>query len=87
MSVSKALKDMFTGVDNETLDLGRILWAKLILFYAIITSWHLYQNGHGSFDFMSWSTGAAGLLAGGGAGLRLKAPTEPEANPRPPKEE
>jgi len=77
MTLSKVFHDLFTGIDNKTVDLGRILWAKMAVCYVALTGWHIWQNPQGALDFISWATGAAGLLAGGGAGLRLKSITEP----------
>ena len=72
----KALKHMFTGVDNTTWDLGRILWAKVSIVYCVISGYH--EIVHGNFDAQNWAIGASAILAGGGGALALKANTEPK---------
>lgn len=71
----QAFKHMFTGVDNMTWDIGRILWAKLSVVYCLITGYQAYA--HGAFDPQSWAIGASAILAGGGGSLALKSKTEP----------
>lgn len=71
----KALKHMFTGVDNMTWDIGRILWAKISVVYCAISGYHAVM--HGVFDPQGWAIGASAILAGGGGALSLKAKTEP----------
>ena len=69
------LKHLFTGIDNATFDLGRVLWGIMGAGFVFLSGWHV---GHGgAFDPVSWGTGAAGLLAGGGIGIAAKSKTEP----------
>jgi len=74
--VKKFFTHLFTAADNTTFDLGRILWAKMGLTFVGLSVW-FYGTGHGSFDPVTWSAGAAGILAGGAANLKIKLPTEP----------
>ncbi|QDH50433.1 hypothetical protein [Caulobacter phage KcrB] len=69
---------MFTGKDNATVDLGRVLWAKMSLVYCAATFFALWK-GH-QLTFTDWAAGAGVILAGGGGALALKAKTEPERN-------
>lgn len=69
------LMALFTGKDNQTLDLGRVLWAKMSVVYCAATFYALYK-GH-PIDYSMWATGAGLILAGGGGALALKAKTEP----------
>jgi len=71
----KALKHLFTGVDNETWDIGRILWAKMSVVYCAVSAYHAVA--HGNFDPQNWAIGASAILAGGGGALSLKSKTEP----------
>jgi len=71
----KAFKHLFTGVDNETWDIGRILWAKMSIVYCAVSAYHAIA--HGVFDSQNWAIGASAILAGGGGGLALKSKTEP----------
>jgi len=75
--VRGALKQMFTGADNSTLDLGRILWAHMAVGYLVITGYHAVVSS-GPLDPIAWGGGAAAVLAGGGGSLALKAGTEPK---------
>lgn len=73
----KCLCQLFTGRDNTTWDLGRVLWAKMALSYVALSAWQVTHGG--AFEPVAWGTGAAALLAAGGAAIGLKAHTEPGA--------
>ena len=76
MEFSKMLRHTFTGVDNETIDIGRVLWALgTLVFFAL--SVHFVWKG-GLFDPIAWGTGFCAILGGGGLGLKLKENTEPK---------
>ena len=75
----KALKQIFTGIDNETLDIGRILWAKMSICFCVISSYTSIKSG--TFDPQAWAIGAGAVLAAGGGTLALKAKTEPDKKP------
>ena len=70
------LTHIFTASDNSTFDLGRILWAKMSFVFVGLSLW-FYGSGHGQFDPVTWAAGAAGILAGGAGGLKIKESTEP----------
>lgn len=76
----KLLKDLFTGRDNKTWDLGRIMWAMGTAVYCGISVYSLYQGI--AIDPLNWATGFGAILAGGGAALRLKQSDEPNTNPK-----
>lgn len=67
------LHQLFSGKDNLTLDLGRILWALMAITYMVVT----FVRSDSPLDFVVWATGAGIILAGGGGALALKAHTEP----------
>jgi len=69
------LKHLFTGIDNTTWDLGRVLWAKISFVFCVISGWHTYHTG--TFDPQAWAIGASAILAGGGGAIALKSKTEP----------
>lgn len=73
---------MFTGIDNETLDLGRIIWAKVSLVYCAVSAFHAYKTGQ--FDPQQWAIGAGAIMTAGGGSLALKAKTEPDKPTTPP---
>lgn len=66
---------LFSGADNATVDLGRILWAKMSFVYCGASVYAIAQGQ--AFSPEMWGIGAGTVLAAGGAGLALKAKTEP----------
>ena len=75
MSMSKWIRDLFTGKDNKTVDLGRVLWAKSVVAYLAIAFYQVHIGN--PIDFVSHGAGISGILAAGGAAIGLKANTEP----------
>lgn len=72
------LRHLFTGKDNLTPDIGRILWALGVVAYIVYAGWDVIHSGH--WDAMSYGTGLGLALAGGGLGIGAKAKTEPGAD-------
>jgi len=71
----KMLRDILTGKDNETHDIGRWGLAAGILSLLGFTGWAITHGQQ--FDPTTYA-GAVTILLGGGAGaLKLKASTEP----------
>jgi hypothetical protein len=70
-----AMYAMFTGKDNETLDLGRILWAMSVVAFLVICIYSLYKEMQ--VEYLALGTGLAAVLAAGGAAIGLKSNTEP----------
>jgi len=70
------LLQTFTGKDNKTLDLGRILWAKGVLIFFGLSIYDVYRGS--PFDASVWGIGLGAVLAAGGAALALKSSTEPQ---------
>lgn len=71
----KFFKDIFTGRDNRTYDMGRVLWFQSVQAFILVTIYSLHKGG--SFDPVTWGAGLAALIAGGGAAIGIKASTEP----------
>ena len=71
----KILRDLFTGVDGISYDLGRVLLAggALVMIGAGVVG---VVHTH-ALDFVAFGAGFGGLLTGGGALLMLKRATEP----------
>jgi hypothetical protein len=76
MGFKKFFRDIFTGRDNRTYDIGRVLWFQAIQAFIAISIYALYKGG--VFDPVTWGAGLAALLGGGGAAIGLKSTTEPE---------
>jgi hypothetical protein len=73
--MSKFIKDILTGIDGQSYDLGRVLLTLgclTMIFGAGKIIWT------GSLDFVAFGAGFGGLLVGGGGLLALKRQTEPQ---------
>lgn len=72
----KIINDLFTGKDNQTFDIGRIMLflAEVIFWYLAICKIHYTHD----FNPVEFGTGQAAILTGFGALLAFKAPTEPK---------
>lgn len=70
------LKHCFTGADNQTYDIGRVLWA---LAFVIGLGMHVFMTLAGKpYDLQSFGLGVGALLLAGGAALKIKDTTEPK---------
>ena len=69
------LQTLFTGKDNTSYDLGRVLWAFLTVAMVGQEAFAVYR-GH-PFDPITFSSASAAMLAGGAGALSLKRKTEP----------
>ena len=72
----KLLRDWFTGVDGQTYDLGRALWALGVMVFLGATVYSIYKGQ--TFDAIAYGTGFGAVLAAGGAALWMKKETEPK---------
>ncbi len=72
---------MFTGKDNSSLDVGRVLWFS-VTFALIVFEGHAVIVQHAAFDPIQFATGAAAVLAAGGLGIAVKSSTEPGMPPK-----
>lgn len=70
-------KNIITGIDNSTVDVARVLWIVGILSFLGFAGYQVYKSG--SFDMVNYALAYSGLLAGGAAGVKIKASTEPAA--------
>jgi hypothetical protein len=71
--MKKLILDCFSGSDNSTLDIGRIIW----FMGACVYLWCTLCNCH-TFNGIEFGTGFGGLLVTGAGALRLKQNTEPK---------
>ena len=77
--ILKAINDMLTGIDQQTIDPARVYLLGAVLVFlagaiAVITK-------TSALDFQAFGIGFGALLAGGGLGIAAKAKTEPGAAP------
>ncbi|RYD47941.1 MAG: hypothetical protein EOP83_27260 [Verrucomicrobiaceae bacterium] len=73
--MGKFFRDIFTGRDNKTYEMGRVLWFQSVQAFILITMYSLYKGN--DFDPITWGAGVAALIAGGGAAIKLKQESEP----------
>lgn len=80
------LKDFFrnilTGKDNMTYDLGRVLWA--FSFLVGVLADIVCQAFGQVFNLTDFGLGVGGLLTAGALSLKLKETTEPKGSDEPP---
>ena len=69
------LKTLVTGVDNESLDVGRISCLVGITCFCCNSCWIVYNTK--LFDMQGFGIGFAAILGGVGALLKLKENSEP----------
>lgn len=68
---------LFTGKDNQTPDIGRILWAfGMLVFLGMTIAAFIHGEPWKPSDT---ALGIGTILGGGGVGLGAKGHTEPEA--------
>jgi hypothetical protein len=89
--MNKIFHDCFTGVDGQSYDLLRILWAAgisapiLIAFVqcvgAVLSLWRLtvHLPLWTTQDWTTWAAAIAGLMLAGAGALYMKRATEPSA--------
>ena len=77
MTNKRMIKDLFTGIDGETQDPARWLWILGAVTFLLFAGYSVYNTG--KFDMMAFGMAYGALLAGGGAGVKIKESTEPGA--------
>lgn len=75
---SKIFKDMLTGVDNQTYDMGRILTVMCFLFFHVMAI-EAMIIGH-PWQPMDYSSAASALFVACAMHIRLKSFTEPHGD-------
>ena len=75
--MSKILRQLLTGADNSTHDVGRWLWLAGFIAYIAFQGYAILKGQ--SWDPQEFSIGLGAVLALGGAGVAVKASTEPKA--------
>lgn len=70
------IQKLFSGKDNLTPDLGRVLWALGVLTFIGISIASIFKGQ--PWEPEQYGIGLGAVLAGGGAGIGFKKETEPE---------
>lgn len=73
--MKKFITDILTGIDNQTIDIGRLLWALGVLVFLGISIGALVKGQ--PWEPEQYGIGLGAVLAGGGAGIGFKKGTEP----------
>lgn len=69
------IRHLLTGIDGKSYDVGRVLWLYIGIAFIAFEAYELHHGGH--FDPNNFGIGSGAILGGGGAGIGLKAKTEP----------
>ena len=77
MDFRAILRTAFSGKDNESIDLGRVLWASAFVLFDLLEL-HSVIWLHATFEPMSFAQASGLMLAGGGMALAAKAHCEPD---------
>ena len=76
MSISgHVLKTMFTGKDNTSYDLVRVLTAFTVVMYVTYTGYIVYISG--IFNMIDFGIGYTGIMSSAGLAIKLKENSEP----------
>ena len=76
-----SIKHMITGVDNTTVDIGRVGFVATLLTFLGIEIWMAYKGL--VFSASEFGIGVGAIFAAAGAMLKLKEGSEPNAgNPK-----
>lgn len=75
--IASFIKNLATGIDGETYDPARVLWIVVCIGFVALAAFSVL---HGNpFNPQDYGVGGGAILGGGGAGVGLKAKTEPQA--------
>jgi hypothetical protein len=73
--MSLILKQLLTGKDNETYDLGRVSWLVGMVAVILLAT---YEVMHGTVNIRELAESLGIVSAAGGASVAMKGKTEPE---------
>lgn len=75
--MQSALRTLFTSADNQSYDIGRVVWAFGTFALIAFEGFSLFRGA--VFDPQMFALSLSTLAVGHGASLKLKGDTEPEA--------
>ena len=76
ITLRRLITNTFTGKDNKTIDVGRIIWMMGAVTFIGCTIAEIYITG--KWDAIAFGTGFGAVLAAGGFALKMKEGTEPD---------
>ncbi|MGH7745940.1 MAG: hypothetical protein ACREQ5_14355 [Candidatus Dormibacteria bacterium] len=74
--ITSFTKDLTTERDGITYDPARILWILGIMFYFVFSAYTVLKGTGHAFDYISFGTGFATIMASGAAAVRIKLDSE-----------
>lgn len=74
-TLGRIIRHAFTGVDNTTVDIGRVLWFLGGIAFIIISAVFVWKTGQ--WNPLEWGSGFAAVNGGSGLATKLKEKTEP----------
>jgi hypothetical protein len=77
MTAGDFFRTALSGRDNESVDIGRVLWAGSAVLFGVLEV-HSVIWLHQPFDALVFAQAVGLILVGGGASLGAKAHSEPE---------
>ncbi len=72
----KILRDLLTGADNKTHDLGRWSWAASLLSVIALQAWSTAKSG--AVDILAYASALGAVSAAHGVAIMAKFKTEPK---------
>jgi hypothetical protein len=77
--ITNLIKDITTGIDGESYDIGRISW--IVTTLSLIGGYftYLYTHPTAAFDILNFGTALATNIGAHGAAIGFKKGTEPNA--------
>lgn len=74
--MNNLIRNLLTGTDNQSWELGRVLWAIGTIALIIYQGIAIWSKGQ-TFSPIEFGTGAAAILAAGGFGVAQKDKAHP----------
>ena len=71
----RVVRHTFTGKDNKTVDLGRVMWFVGAVVFMGISVYFVWKTGQ--WNPLEWGSGLAAINGGSGAAVKLKESSEP----------
>ena len=71
----RVARHTFTGKDNKTVDLGRVMWFAGAVAFIAISIYFVWKTGQ--WNPLEWGSGFAVINGGSGAAVKLKESSEP----------
>lgn len=78
--MNRFITDLFTEADNDTWDLGRIMWALgVVMFFGLsVMAYGVFRQ---AFDPITFGTGFAAVLGAGGGMIWMKSKEQEKPKP------